>query len=353
MLSDHNLQIKESDYRDLDLPSYSMLAAIAKEGVEVVTGVKSNMFQLKFGSLVDDMCFEPQRVKDKYFQGKVSKAPTGNPRKILDVVADELLAKIGTNNPFVKVKLPSTKLEDHRPLLVQAADDLGVYKSYNDDKIMSTLAAHKQYFRDKIKSTGKIHISQEMWDLAEVTAYTLATHPFSRDYFNPTEDREIFYQFKFVTKVAGKKVKGMLDCVVADHKNKVIYPVDLKTGEVPVGQFDSIMLHHKYYIQAGLYRKALINIVNADPDLAGYRVSEFEFLYISKSNPYKPLVWVMPEKLYNATLYGFKDVYGFNNKGVFQLLEEYYDCKENQQCLYPREVLDNNGRVMLDNILKE
>ena len=88
MISDHNLEISEQEYRDLDIPSYSLLASIAKQGIDILGGAKTQMFQLKFGSLVDDICFEPSVVANKYYRGSPVTINSGNPKKIIDLVLE-------------------------------------------------------------------------------------------------------------------------------------------------------------------------------------------------------------------------------------------------------------------------
>jgi len=353
MLSEHNLPIPEQDYRNLDYPSYSMLASIAKHGIDVMTGIKSMSFNLKFGSLVDDLCFEPTLVAGKYHQGKAAKPPTPNIKKIVDQLVIDIKPP-GSKNPFVTPKPPSTKISLFKPQILHACRKLKLYKSYTDEKVIESVKKQgRVYFKDLIESKDKVFINKEMWDRAIVTAHTLKTHPFSKKYFQAEAGIELFYQFKFVTKVNGRATKGMLDCVRVDHNRKIIYPVDLKTGELPVDQFDHIMLMHKYYIQAGLYREALIYMKNSDETISDYTVAPFEFLYISKENVYKPLVWVVPEELHQATLVGFTDVYGLKHTGIHELLDQYYDCKEAKHCLYTRKDTINKGRIMLDNIVRK
>jgi hypothetical protein len=193
-----------------------------------------------------------------------------------------------------------------------------------------------------------------MWDKAMETSMTLATHQFSKSYFEAEEGIELFYQYKFVTAVRGRRTKGMLDILKVDHKNKIIYPVDLKTGEMPVSKFPEIMLMYGYYIQAALYREAMMSIVESDPDLEGYTVAPFEFLYISKENPNKPLVYVVPERMHNASMVGFTDRYGTKHKGIIPLLKEYYDCKEGMFCQYTEEEYAQDGKIPFDDdLIKE
>lgn len=353
MLQDHNLKVKEHIYRDIDLPSYSMLASISKHGLDVMTGVKNQSFNLKFGSLVDDLCFEPQRVKDKYYQGKAPKPPTANVKKILDLLIEKLKPS-KAHNPFLKVKQPSHLLSDHISELMKCVSELGVYKSYTDQKIFDTI--DKQgglYFKDKIKSSGKMMITKEMWDRAQIAAHTLKNHPFSKKCFEQRSGVDLFYQFKFRQHVFGYETKGMLDCVIVDHNLQTIYPIDLKTGELPVNDFPFVMLNHKYYIQAGLYRQAIINMVGNDRDLKAYTVAPFEFLYISKENLGKPMIFIVPEELHEGALTGFTDTYGVQHLGVETLLEMYYGCKADNNCIYTEQEILEGGRVLMNNIMRK
>lgn len=361
MINDHNLQIPEQEYRDLELPSYSMLASISKHGVDVVNGVKSVGFVLKFGSLVDDMCFDTTVLKTKYFAGAAPKNPTKNVKDILDALLDTITAPVGSNNVTQgilgrgkKGQIITDNIDDYKQQVCDIATSLGVYKNYSIDKTMEAVKKGEDYFKDKLNARGKILIKPEMWQRAYETAQTLITHTFSSKYFDHTvEGVEIIYQYKFLAEVNGVKCKGMLDCVLIDHNEKKIYPVDLKTGESPAEKFNEVILLHKYYIQGALYKEALRNIVANDPDLEGYSVEEFEFLYISKLNPYKPVVWVMPESLHCNAMNGFTDVYGYKHRGVTDLLEDYYNCKDGRYCEYLQEVYENEGRIMLEGIVDE
>lgn len=340
MISDCNIQISEQEYRDLDYPSYSLLSSISKQGLDVLSGVKTNFFQLKFGSLVDDMCFEPSKLSN-YYRGTPAVMTAGNPKKIIDIVLENC------------DKGSETELSYYDDEIVAAARKLGVYSKYDDAKILNTILISKNenYFSDKINSIGKMHIKDDMWQIAEEAANTLKTHDFTRVYFDKNDGMELIYQYKFVVNLYGTNVKGMLDCLVIDHENKTIYPVDLKTGESPADMFDEVMLLHKYYLQASLYRLAMLEIVRQDADLAGYTVSNFEFVYLSKLNVYKPTIWVVPDDLYQAGLDGFTDRFGFKHKGIKELLRLYNDYIDNGN-IYEKEVFNNEGRRFLSNLIK-
>lgn len=351
-IQDHNLKLTEQQYRDLELPSYSMLASIDKQGVDVVGGVKQS-FNLKFGSLVDMMCFEPHRVGDTFYKGVTAKPPTANVKNICDLILQGLDGKEGD---VVEAKTPlgrrksmkiSSKISDYKNEILASANKLGVYRSYSDDKtINAVVSAGKEYFKDKVKCRGKILIKPEMWLQASHTAATLIQHPFTAKYFTTgVPGIEIIYQYKFDTTVGGKRCKGMLDCLVINHNSKVIIPVDLKTGESPCKDFPMLYTSHRYYIQGALYREALLTIVSSDFELMGYSVTDFEFVYISKLNPNKPMRFRVSPDMHLAALNGFVDRYGYSYRGVHNLMDDYYYSVQNNNADYTYEEEQNKGLV--------
>ena len=358
-IQDSNLNLMEEQYRDLNIPSYSVLSSIKQQGIDVLSGEKLS-FNFKFGKLVDTMCFEPHKVKELFYRGSTVKPPTSSHKKIVDKILENIFSKDSSNEkPGIaglkrKKSSVSNKLKDYKSKIVNYCIAEGVLKTYNDDKKYSTIvSSSSDYFKDKVDSMGKILIKDEMWKLAHQTAITLQTHRFTAKYFAKNVDGvEIFYQYQFDVKVNGRRVKGMLDCVIVNHHKKIIIPVDLKTGEAPVKGFPHLYVYHGYYIQGGLYREALRTIVENDFDLDGYVVNPFEFIYISKLNPYKPMIYVVDDELHDNALHGFTGVYGYFNEGVYQLIEDYYACVEDGYCEYTKTEENNKGRVIIKDVVK-
>jgi len=352
MIEDHNLSMSESEYRDLEIPSYSMLSSISKQGLDVVGGVKQS-FNLKFGSLVDIMCFEPERVDELFYRGSSVKPPTQNIR----VICDAILNVINKPNEhkektdFIrKYAKNNITLSGYSAQIIAAAKALSVYTSYNNERIVSTVVkGGSAYFFDKLQSQGKTLIKDAMWDHAVQTANTLLSHPFTAKFFaKGLKDVQIFYQYKFDTKVNGRRVKGMLDCLVVNHKYKLIIPVDLKTGESPCKEFPILYTIHRYYVQGALYREALKTIVDNDFELHDYTVKEFEFVYISKLNPNRPMRFLVSEDMHQLALNGFTDRHGVEYQGVYELIDLYYYSKENNDADYTQDQIDCEGLVLMD-----
>ena len=356
-IQDHNLNLTEQQYRDLELPSYSMLASIDKQGVDVVGGVKTSL-NLKFGSLVDMMCFEPHRVDDNFYQGTSVANPTTNVKKICDIILSG--PPKGTPQRIVgqsvlkrKSGNKSSNLADYETEILAAAKIAGVYKSYTGDKIEHTvIKGGSAYFKDRITSKGKVLIKPEMWRHAAHTAATLISHPFTAKYFaQNVPGIEIIYQYKFDTIVNGHRCKGMLDCLVVNHNAKLIFPIDLKTGELPCKDFPMLYTSHRYYIQGALYREALETIVGEDFELYDYVVKPFEFVYISKLNPNKPMRFIVSDDMHKESLKGFKDRFGYSYNGVYSLLDDYYECVSSGFSQYTNEENLSRGSVIMDSKL--
>ena len=188
-IQDHNLKLTEQEYRGLELPSYSMLSSMDKQGIDVVGGVKQS-FNLKFGNLVDMMCFEPHRVEDTFHKGDSPKPPTTNVKKICDLILDDLDGKEGdvseTVTPLGKRKSAkiTPNIKNYEKEILISAAKLNVYQGYSEDKTINTVvSAGSEYFKDRIKCRGKILIKPDMWLHASHTAATLITHPYTAKYF--------------------------------------------------------------------------------------------------------------------------------------------------------------------------
>ena len=351
-IQDHNLAISEQTYRDLELPSYSMLAAIDKQGVDVVGGVKQS-FNLKFGSLVDMMCFEPEKVEETFHKGVAAKPPTPNVKNICDLILQGLDGKEGEIATGItalgrrKSSKISSKLSTYSSEFELHATKLGVYKSCSVEKLKETVVkAGSEYFKDKVKSRGKMLIKPEMWLHAAHTAATLIQHPYTAKYFaTGVPGIQIIYQYKFDTIVNGRRCKGMLDCLVINHDLKLIFPIDLKTGESPCKDFPILYTTHRYYIQGALYREAIKTIVCNDFELSGYIVKPFEFVYISKLNPDRPMKFRVSEDMHTASLNGFTDRHGYEYRGVCDLLDDYYYSVRNNNSPYNYDEVQSDGIV--------
>ena len=63
------------------------------------------------------------------------------------------------------------------------------------------------------------------------------------------------------------------------------------------------------------------------------------------------MIFIVDEKMHQSALHGFTDRYGYEYKGVYELLGEYYNCTEEGFCDYTEDEEMEKGRVTMDNIV--
>jgi hypothetical protein len=154
--------------------------------------------------------------------------------------------------------------------------------------------------------------------------------------------RHIEYQLMLLATINGIEFKCMLDAVLFDHHSKTIYPIDIKTGVLATNShpefMDSCYYFYNYYIQAGIYRKVLIEYFKYHENYKDYKVQDFRFVY-STTNPKHamkvedPFTFILNEELYVKSFTGFKiPGYTSNNKnprehkpGIAELFMFYKD----------------------------
>lgn len=102
-----------------------------------------------------------------------------------------------------------------------------------------------------------------------------------------------YYQLKFAAKFQGVGYRSMMDLIIVDYENKIIYPYDLKTCGVPEWDFMSNFVKFHYFIQGRLYWRVLkANLMN-DPYFNDFKLENFKFIVINRKS-LTPLVWEFP-----------------------------------------------------------
>ena len=65
-MQDHNIDINEQQYRDIDAMSYSLLSSVSRTGYKSLTEVFKPNVSTKFGVLVESLLFDDY-VEDDYY----------------------------------------------------------------------------------------------------------------------------------------------------------------------------------------------------------------------------------------------------------------------------------------------
>lgn len=340
-IKDIGLSISESEYREINAASYSGLSGISRDGYRSLRNKFVHNSATKFGILAESLLFGDYDENDYYF--------------LDDSVISEGKLKSACDTIFrlIWCEKPSEDLQDYITDI-----ELILSEHYIDywDKKESKWRAEKivkessEYWKHVVNSSDKMVMTNKAYRTALIAVKTLLEHKFTSNIFATSSffDVEKISQFKIEFKYKGYKFKAMLDWLVVDHDNKVISPYDLKTGGKEVEEFEDSFYYWRYDIQSYLYSIAVTLVRNKYyPD---YKVSPFKFIYISREDPYRPLIWIPTSKHYEGTQKGFyKD--GNYYKGVDALIEEFIWFSSNEDAQYAESVYASNGEMSInDNI---
>ena len=342
-LKDVSLNITESEYRDIDRMSYSLLSTVDRLGYKCISEEFVPNIATTFGTITESILFEDYNP-DEYYVIDSEIAVTDTLKKVIDVLFPILLKKV----PY------SDNLEDYHDDIIEfCKNDIGYYDKWNEEsKGLKLISETKEYWKHLVKSRGKLVITNEFLHKAKQCANTLRNHDFTSSIFsvNSFFNIETISQFKVMFSYNGFKFKAMLDWLVINHDEKVIKPYDLKTGGKQVEDFAESFYYWRYDIQAYLYSLAIKSVANKYyPD---YKIEPFRFVYISRNDVYRPLVYSITEKHLKGTENGFyRDGQYF--KSISELISElnWYKLHANT-VYYTKEVYDNKGELLIDSNIK-
>jgi hypothetical protein len=161
---------------------------------------------------------------------------------------------------------------------------------------------------------------------------------------------ELIHQYPIYFDYNGFECKGLLDGIRIDHKEKKIYPFDLKTTSGGVYNFHESFLKWGYYRQCAFYEQAMLTdelISNLVAD--GYTIEDFVFVVVdSKLSSSQAAVIYKTSKRDREC--GLTGCYVGNKyyKGINELMEELRFHIETDYWDLPKDVYLSNGVIKLD-----
>jgi hypothetical protein len=334
MLRENNLEklLKDEETIDLTL-SYSRISDFDRNGPRaLIRRSEESNDGMKHGSLVDDLLTDKvtgsQIYKEKYYlyDGNKPTATLGflcdiilkNYEKIPDI---KTVLKIVKHNAFWN----STKDEDKLIAkfdLPEFWDYLNVMYLTTDKKVITT--------NDDLAAKEAVSI--------------LLNHEYSKHlYFNENEN---FYQLPFEIKYKNFKIRGILDRLSIDHKNKIVYMDDLKTGAGKGESFLKSFIDYRYYFQGAIYIKAF-DFFCEKLNLKDYTLAPFKFIYLGKTEKV-PFIFTFTDKWNNAAINGFTTLSGYKYSGLDECIDKIYYHWKNDKYEFSQEIYQNNGCLNLN-----
>jgi hypothetical protein len=348
----------EQAYRAAEGINYSSLSNLATSPQKYKNPGKVEGVHIDKGTAVDVLLTDGREAFSKQFTYMEFIPPTGMPLEVLKLVhLKDKMGEAGTN-------------ED---LVLQAAQDLNYGQTWKPDTIVTKvldIPGARAYLEFLKTSEGKIQLSPT--DYVDVcnAASTLRSHAFTTQYFSNTEgimgeggeempgatidNVERKYQIPLFFEITSEDVPGLefpmkgkalLDLAMFNHEEKTIQPVDLKTSGVYTSQFMTSFRKYKYHLQASYYSFALSKVY------PGYKILPFKFVVVSFLQIQNPLVFKLTNKVLLQGANGHTDVIsGYHKKGWKELVLDLAWHEKTQNWVYPKEVYENQGEVLIDNI---
>lgn len=285
----------------------------------------------KIGSLTDDLLNDIVN-KTKLFKEKYYIFDGDKPTATLGKLADIIL-KNYTKIPNDKELLKIIKVNEF-------------WKSQKDETKLSNVNVpeFKEYIKAQYMSKEKVLATTSEVDLAQDLVDNILIHNNSKYIFN--SENELINQIKFEFEYKDFLLRGILDILSIDHKNKTIRMIDLKTGTNSLSEFTSSFIKWRYYIQEAIYIKAS-DIIKQQYKLEDYTVLPFQFLYISRYEKI-PFIFEIGNKWHEAALKGFKTTSGWEYKGLEELLDNIKWHVDNKVYDTTKTIYEANGKMNLN-----
>lgn len=285
-LKDISWQCTEEEYRSDKAYSYSILAKFEREGFNNLSKLfdKVESPSLTFGSVVDCLMTDSQEEFDRRFLVADFPELPDSQKKVVEYL----------HRMFSK-SYPALSDFDNRTIM-DISETLQFQLNWKPETRARVIKENGGEYYDLLTlAEGKTVISQSLYSDALACAEVLRTSEATKFFFeqdNPFEkDIERLYQLKFKGEYEGIPLRCMMDLAVTDHKNKIIYPCDLKTSFHKEWDFPKSFVEWMYMIQAQLYAEILRQNLAKDDYFKDFSIAPYRFIVVNRYS-LTPLVWI-------------------------------------------------------------
>lgn len=300
------MKLNDNEYFALKRHSYSKLGGFDRGGPQSLIAPDKKSSALSIGSLVDHLLTNVEPLSTEFYITKAIK-PTAS----LGTLADAVLAAYGDI-------APRTEIED----VVHIAKVLGLWSSIKKPEVYQKKIDTKQfwdYLTSEVKSKGKKVVTVPQLALAKkMVSHLKSDKVTSRAFDTDGGNVEVIFQevmlwddedsFDSILGIENPEhTKGFrckFDILRADHKNKTLQFVDIKTMEGPIDDFEKSFYMWRYYFQDALYQDGLEKL--RDADYEGYTLLEPYNIVSSQESPEYPKLFEIDSKWLQAGREGFK-----------------------------------------------
>lgn len=322
---------QETNYRQLEGISQSLLKKLWTEPKYYLNAPESNESYFLFGSIVDCLVTEPDNFNDKYVVAVST--PTDTVKAIIEEYVEitedyELVEEEALIN-FAKNKSYESRMVDMTKYLAKLKNE-------------TTLT----YLKFLSESTGKTIIDSEMYLNAKNAVNVLKQDEYTKWIFDDTT-YNIYNKVVIQFYIDGRLCKAEIDRVLVHKKTDEIFPLDIKTTGKAIIGFNNEFFSYRYDVQAAWYKAALTKWTTETLGINNPVINDFYFVVVESNQNPKARVFVANSRIMNNAVTGFKDKYGVFKEGINQLLER-LDFHEIYGFEYPSDYLKNGGVYIIE-----
>lgn len=339
----------EAMYRAVSLDSSSSLKEFSmnrrKYHKKYILGEKVEDDDTKaatIGRIVETLLLEPEEFDNRFYMSVCMSAPTGLMLDFVNALCKHTLAATD------ELGSVSRTFED---MAKDAYADSG-FKIKFDAVIGKFIGTDAEIFYNElrqVRSKGLTVVTTEDVTNAENIVTELKTNHVTSKIVNLVNSARwsVVKQLQIEGYVVnGHKFKSMMDLVFADHEQRTIQVYDLKCTWSVENFYEEYYLYRRAYIQALLYYKAAIHIMNTTEELHGYRVEQPKFIVCDSTNYMSPLIYTLSDRDLEDAYNGFEHK-GRTYPGVKQLIADLQWAIETNIWNISKENYLNNGLVNL------
>lgn len=335
------------EYKELKKLNQSLLKKILVSPKAYLTAKNSYENQTEsvedhfvFGTAVDIMLTGTKEEFDKKFV------------KIPDDTKCSETVKLIVDNVFAEVKdTPKDIVIDARPIILKYCNEAAYYNNWKDDtRIDKILADGKDYFELLKTTVGKTPITNSEYAKAVSCVMALKSDEFTKPYVDKKHDKDVEFWDKFIVEfeLGGVQMKGELDRVVVNHREKLITPLDFKTTGKPITGFQYDFWSFRYDFQAATYLAGILQDEKIQKLIEdGYQIAHFLYIVVEKHLFNNPMVFAISEEVMDIGFSG-GEVKGKKYEGLVDAITRFKYADENDAWDYPMEYYQHKGRLFID-----
>lgn len=279
------LPITEEEYRNDGNLHYSTLATYERGGFNSVKHLQDKLDtpSLVYGQAVDTLITGTREDFDKLFL--VAEFPSLEPAYINVTKAIFSIYK----SAYKRLN----EIPDRDIILITEQQEFYLrWKPETRAKVIKEKC--EEYYNLLYIAEGKTILDCNTYNDVLRAVQALKESEATKWYFendNPFDDTiERVYQGKMKAEFDGINYSAMMDLVVIDNKNKIIYPCDLKTSSAIEYDFPLHFIQWLYTIQAQQYAAIIKANIEKDNYFKDFTIANYRFIVVNRESC-KPLVW--------------------------------------------------------------